>query len=189
MVNPSDLETIEFLTERLKARVKPFLANEDDLNQGFSVYGYEVGQDFKKTIEENIRASLMNMADSAPSTVRGADRHSQTAITTVRTISAATASIHRPRTTSTIATTAPTIPPGTRQSRNALRRLAVAAASSATSALRSTRTTGAGVGAGPSERHGELHRPLWPWRLPPWRLPPCRLPPWPEGRRLPDERF
>ena len=69
MVNPSDLETIEFLTERLKARVKPFLANEEDLNQGFSVYGYEVGQDFKKIIEENIRASLMsktgNMADEA----------------------------------------------------------------------------------------------------------------------------
>ena len=65
MVNPSDLETIEFLTERLKARVKPFLANEDDLNQGFSVYGYEVGQDFKKTIEENIRASLMNKTGNA----------------------------------------------------------------------------------------------------------------------------
>ena len=64
MVNPSDLETIEFLTARLKARVKPFLATEDDLNQGFSVYGYEVGQDFKKIIEENIRASLMNQSGS-----------------------------------------------------------------------------------------------------------------------------
>jgi type IV pilus assembly protein PilB len=65
MVNPSDLETIEFLTERLKARVKPFLANEEDLNQGFSVYGYEVGQDFKKIIEENIRASLASRTGNA----------------------------------------------------------------------------------------------------------------------------
>ena len=69
MVNPSDLETIEFLTERLKANVKPFLATEEDLNQGFSIYGYEVEQDFKKIIEENIRASLANqsgnMADVA----------------------------------------------------------------------------------------------------------------------------
>jgi type IV pilus assembly protein PilB len=62
MANPSDLETIEFLTTRLKARVKPFLAAEDDLNQGFSVYGYEVGQDFKKIIEENVRTSLMNQS-------------------------------------------------------------------------------------------------------------------------------
>ena len=69
MVNPSDLETIEFLTERLKANIKPFLAAEEDLNQGFSIYGYEVEQDFKKIIEENIRASLANqsgnMADVA----------------------------------------------------------------------------------------------------------------------------
>ena len=35
MANPSDLETIEFLTTRLKARVKPFLATEEDLNQAF----------------------------------------------------------------------------------------------------------------------------------------------------------
>jgi len=69
MANPSDLETIEFLTSRLKGRVKPFLATEDDLNQGFSVYGYEVEQDFKKIIEDNIRKSLTsqpgNMTDLA----------------------------------------------------------------------------------------------------------------------------
>ncbi len=69
MVNPSDLETIEFLTTRLQARVKPFLATEDDLKQGFSVYGYEVEQDFKKIIEDNIRTAVANqsgnMADIA----------------------------------------------------------------------------------------------------------------------------
>ncbi|MBU6500667.1 MAG: Flp pilus assembly complex ATPase component TadA [Patescibacteria group bacterium] len=58
MTDPSDLETIEFLTQRLKTKIKPFLATTDDLNRGFSVYGYELGQDFKKLIEDNIRQSL-----------------------------------------------------------------------------------------------------------------------------------
>ena len=62
LANPSDLETIEFLKTRLKGRVKPFFATADDLNQGFSIYGYEVEQDFKKIIEEDIRNSLMNPA-------------------------------------------------------------------------------------------------------------------------------
>ena len=65
MADPSDLETIEFLEQRLGARIKPFLATEADLNQGFSVYGYELEQDFKKIIEENIRASLANPSKDA----------------------------------------------------------------------------------------------------------------------------
>jgi type IV pilus assembly protein PilB len=60
MTNPSDLETLEFLTQQLHARMNPLLATSDDLNRGFSVYGYAVGQDFKKLIEENVRASLNN---------------------------------------------------------------------------------------------------------------------------------
>jgi type IV pilus assembly protein PilB len=62
LTDPSDLATREFLEERLKAKVKPFLATREDLNRGFSVYGYELGQDFKKLIDENIRASLVNKA-------------------------------------------------------------------------------------------------------------------------------
>jgi len=58
MVNPSDLETLEFLSQHLKAKIKPFLAMPEDLNRGFSIYGYEQGQDFKKLIEENVQASL-----------------------------------------------------------------------------------------------------------------------------------
>ncbi|RJQ29864.1 type II/IV secretion system protein [Candidatus Parcubacteria bacterium] len=58
MADPSDLETLEFLTQHLKAKVRPFLATLDDLNRGFSIYGYELGQDFKKLIEENVQASL-----------------------------------------------------------------------------------------------------------------------------------
>jgi len=58
MGDPSDLETIAFLTQRLKAKIKPFLATSEDLNRGFSVYGYELGKDFKRLIEDNIKASL-----------------------------------------------------------------------------------------------------------------------------------
>jgi type IV pilus assembly protein PilB len=59
MADPSDLETIEFLSQRLKGKIKPFLATTDDLNRGFSIYGYAVGQDFKKLIEENVRAAAI----------------------------------------------------------------------------------------------------------------------------------
>ncbi|HEY5220979.1 MAG TPA: GspE/PulE family protein [Candidatus Paceibacterota bacterium] len=62
MVDPSDLETREFLSQRLGGKVKPFLASVDDLNHGFSVYGYELGQDFKKIIDENVRASLTSQS-------------------------------------------------------------------------------------------------------------------------------
>ena len=62
MVDPADLETREFLMQRLQGKVKPFLATAEDLNRGFSVYGYELGQDFKKLIEDNIRQSLVNQS-------------------------------------------------------------------------------------------------------------------------------
>ncbi len=65
MIDPSDLETREFLAERLKAKIKPFLASTEDLNRGFSVYGYELGQDFKKLIDENVRASLTSKSKNA----------------------------------------------------------------------------------------------------------------------------
>ena len=65
MIDPSDLETREFLAQRLNGKIKPFLASAEDLNRGFSVYGYELGQDFKKLISENVRASLMNQSKNA----------------------------------------------------------------------------------------------------------------------------
>ena len=64
MIDPSDLETIEFLDRRLKARVHPFLATTEDLNRGFSVYGYALGQGFQKLIEDNVKASLSSRAKS-----------------------------------------------------------------------------------------------------------------------------
>jgi type II secretory ATPase GspE/PulE/Tfp pilus assembly ATPase PilB-like protein len=63
MADPSDLETIELFAQRLKGKIQPFLATSGDLNRGFSVYGYAVGQDFKKLIEENMRASLAQASD------------------------------------------------------------------------------------------------------------------------------
>lgn len=65
MTDPSDLEAREFLAQRLNGRVKPFLASPEDLDRGFSVYGYELGQDFKKIIEDNVRASLTSNSKTA----------------------------------------------------------------------------------------------------------------------------
>ena len=65
MLDPSDLETIEFLNQRLQAKMRPFLATPEDLKRGFSVYGYETGQDFKKIIEDNIKASLTSRSKNA----------------------------------------------------------------------------------------------------------------------------
>jgi len=62
MANPSDLETIGFLTQHLKGKVKPFLATQEDLNRGFAIYGLQSAQNFKKIIEEQIQASLISQS-------------------------------------------------------------------------------------------------------------------------------
>lgn len=58
MEDPTDLETIDFLTLRLNGPVKPYLADDDDLNRGFSVYQRRLTQDYKKVIEESVQESL-----------------------------------------------------------------------------------------------------------------------------------
>ena len=62
MANPSDLETIGFLTQHLKGKIKPFLATQEDLNRGFAIYGLQSAQNFKKIIEEQIQASLISQS-------------------------------------------------------------------------------------------------------------------------------
>jgi len=62
MENPSDLETIEFVSNFLKSSLHPFLTSSSELSKAFSVYSREFTKDFKKTIEENIRASLESKA-------------------------------------------------------------------------------------------------------------------------------
>ncbi len=71
MADPSDLETLEFLAQHLKARVKPFLAMSEDLNRGFAIYGFELGKDFKKLIEDNIHASLQTQSKSVEEAAAG----------------------------------------------------------------------------------------------------------------------
>ena len=65
MEDPSDLNIIEFLEKALKASIKPFLASPDDLNKGFALYGQRTAEDFKKLIEENIKATLRSRAAGA----------------------------------------------------------------------------------------------------------------------------
>ncbi len=58
MGDPTDLATIEFLTSRLGARIKPYLATDEDLKKGFAIYGRKSAEDFRRVIEENIQATL-----------------------------------------------------------------------------------------------------------------------------------
>jgi type IV pilus assembly protein PilB len=58
MLDPTDLETIQFLSQYLRGRVRPYLSNAADMNVGYAVYGMQTADDFKKLINENIRASL-----------------------------------------------------------------------------------------------------------------------------------
>jgi len=58
MEDPGDLEAIKFLERHLEAKIKPYLATADDLNQGFILYGRQLAQDFKRVVEEAIGASL-----------------------------------------------------------------------------------------------------------------------------------
>lgn len=58
MEDPVDLSTQEFLERYLGKSIKPYLAQDIDLNYGLSLYGKKQVTDFKKIIEENIKASL-----------------------------------------------------------------------------------------------------------------------------------
>ncbi len=65
MEDPTDLETIDFLSLRLGGQIEPYLATEEDLNQGFSLYERKLTQDFKTTIEESVQESLRAKARGA----------------------------------------------------------------------------------------------------------------------------
>lgn len=58
MENPTDLEAIDFLSLKLQGPVRAYLATDEDLNRGFSLYEKKLTQDFKKIIEESIGESL-----------------------------------------------------------------------------------------------------------------------------------
>ncbi len=58
MDDPTDLATMEFLANKLQAKIRPFLATPDDLNRGLALYGKKSAEDFRKVIEDNIQASI-----------------------------------------------------------------------------------------------------------------------------------
>lgn len=58
MENPTDLEAIDFLSLKLQGPIRAYLATDEDLNRGFSLYEKKLTQDFKKIIEESIGLSL-----------------------------------------------------------------------------------------------------------------------------------
>ncbi|MFA6135920.1 MAG: GspE/PulE family protein [Candidatus Paceibacterota bacterium] len=65
MEDPTDLPTIEFLEKKISAKIRPFLASPEDLAKGFSYYGSQLTEDFKKIIEDNIKTSLERKISSA----------------------------------------------------------------------------------------------------------------------------
>ncbi len=58
MEDPSDLTTIQFLEKKFAGKINPYLASHNDLNRVFSLYGKQQVEGFKKTIQDNINASL-----------------------------------------------------------------------------------------------------------------------------------
>ncbi len=58
MEDPGDLETIEFLRQKTGFAIEPHLAGAKELNLTFSLYKRDIAADFRKIIEENIRASM-----------------------------------------------------------------------------------------------------------------------------------
>ncbi len=62
MEDPTDLEAIDFLQLRLGGPVEPYLATDEDLNRGYSLYEARLTKDFKKIIEESIKESLRSKA-------------------------------------------------------------------------------------------------------------------------------
>lgn len=62
MEDPTNLETIDFLSLRLGGEIKPFLAADEDLDRGYLLYHKQITQDFKKIIEDSIRESLRSKA-------------------------------------------------------------------------------------------------------------------------------
>ena len=58
MEDPTNLEAIDFLSRYLKSTIRPFLAGDEDLNRGFSLYERKLTQDFKAEIEKSVQESL-----------------------------------------------------------------------------------------------------------------------------------
>lgn len=62
MENPVDLDTMNFLSLRLGAPIRVYLATNDDLNRGYTLYGQKQAEDFKELIKKNVQESLRSKA-------------------------------------------------------------------------------------------------------------------------------
>lgn len=62
MEDPTDLEAVDFLERRLQAKIKVFLATEEDLNSAFALYERKIAEDFRKVIEDAVQKSLSSQA-------------------------------------------------------------------------------------------------------------------------------
>ncbi|KKU15190.1 hypothetical protein A3A20_01340 [Candidatus Wolfebacteria bacterium RIFCSPLOWO2_01_FULL_45_19] len=62
MEDPGNLETVELIERRFNAKVRPFLASDDDLNKAYAFYGKELSGDFQKIMEENVRQAFRSRA-------------------------------------------------------------------------------------------------------------------------------
>jgi hypothetical protein len=58
LIDPSNLETIEFLKQYLKTEIKPFLASPDDLNRVFLIYESKSSESLEKIVESQIQEAL-----------------------------------------------------------------------------------------------------------------------------------
>jgi len=73
MEDPTDLETIDFLTLKLGSSPRLYLATEEDLNQAFLLYQEKIAQDFKTTIENIIQESVRSRAKEGDLSESAAD--------------------------------------------------------------------------------------------------------------------
>lgn len=58
MEDPADLETIEYLKQKLGGEIEPYLATQSDLKYVLKIYKKDIAKEFKKIIEENIAQTL-----------------------------------------------------------------------------------------------------------------------------------
>jgi type IV pilus assembly protein PilB len=60
MADPLDLETIEYLRQKLNVWIEPHLATFADIRHGLKQYKKKIGEEFNEIIDQNVREFLPN---------------------------------------------------------------------------------------------------------------------------------
>lgn len=63
MADPLDLETIEYLRQKLNVWIEPHLATFADIRHGLKQYKKKIGEEFNEIIDQNVREFLPNTAE------------------------------------------------------------------------------------------------------------------------------